>query len=276
MTILRSSVLGSKTDLYNRQLHEDEKRAIGKAAGDDKEREKRLTRAACYEVKCWAQYKPGSEEYAANYVSQLEASQLQAEFDWVKDQKRAGLFDYTPFQKAGDAIQSDPLGVAKDAIKVAVGGVAVKTGATICATTGVGCALGGGGMVLFGLSDMAEGSGGLYNRYSGVISPGLNPLRYGLNQLSPTWGDMAYDGASLLFALGALRAEVPLKMGVADGLNRPGSMFGATVPRTNNRTLVPFVNQALPHGTTQGILLYGVDSKGATVIDDIRNAGDKQ
>lgn len=270
------AVAAANVDLYNRQLHEDEKRAIGKAAGDDKEREKRLTRAACYEVKCWAQYKPGSQEYAANYVSQLEASQLQAEFDWVKDQKRAGLFDYTPFQKAGDAIQSDPLGVAKDAIKVAVGGVAVKTGATICATTGVGCALGGGGMVLLGLSDIAEGSGGLYNRYSGVISPGLNPLRYGLNQLSPTWGDMAYDGASLLFALGALRAEVPLKMGVADGLNRPGSMFGATVPRTNNRTLVPFVNQALPHGTTQGILLYGVGSKGATVIDDIRNAGDKQ
>lgn len=262
--------------LFNRQLHDEEKQTIRKAAGDDKELEKRLTRAACYEVKCWAQYKPGSAEYTENYVSLLEASQLQAEFDWLNDQKQAGLFDYTPFQKVGDAIQSDPVGVAKDAIKVAVGGVAVKTGATICATTGVGCALGGNGMVLFGLSDMAEGAGGLYNRYSGITSPGANPLRYGLNQLSPTFGDTVYDGANLLFALGALRAEVPLKMGIADGLNRPGSMFGATVPRTNNPTLVPFVNQALPHGTTRGILLYGVGSKGVAVIDDVRNAGDKK
>jgi filamentous hemagglutinin len=107
----------------------------------------------------------------------------------------------------------------------------------------------------------AEGVGGLYNRYSGITSPGLNPLRYGLNQLAPTWGDTAYDGANLLFSLGALRAEVPLKIGIADGLNRPGSMFGVTVPRVNNSTLIPLVNQPLPHGTTQGILLYGVGSK---------------
>ncbi|MGN6649994.1 two-partner secretion domain-containing protein [Trinickia sp.] len=270
------ALAGAVTDRFNRQLSPDEKKAIKKGAGDDKDFEKRLTRAACYEVKCWAQYKPGSAEYTANYVSQLEASQLQAEFDWVEDQKQAGLFDYTPLQKVGDAIQRDPMGVAKDAFKVAVGGVAVKTGATICTATGVGCSLGGGGMVLFGLSDMAEGAGGLYNRYSGIASPGLNPLRSGLNQLSPTWGDTAYDGASLLFALGALRAEVPLKMGVADGLNRPGSMFGVTVPRINNPTLVPFVNQALPHGTTKGILLYGIGSKGVAVTDDIRNAGDKK
>jgi filamentous hemagglutinin len=168
------------------------------------------------------------------------------------------------------------MGVAKDAVKVAVGGVAVKTGATICATTGAGCALGGGGMVLFGLNGMAEGAGGLYNRYSGVTSPGLNPLRSGLNKLSPTWGDTAYDGASLLFTFGALRAEVSLKMGIADGLNRPGSMFGVTVPRINNSTVIPFVNQALPQGTTKAILLHGIGSKGVIVTDDIRHAGEKK
>ena len=270
------ALTSATTDRFNRQLSPDEKKAIKKGAGDNEDLEKRLTRAACYEVKCGAQYKPGSQPYTDNYVGLLEASQLQAEFDWVKDQKQTGLFDYSPLQKVGDAIQSDPVGVAKDAFKVAVGGVAVKTGATICATTGVGCSLGGGGMVLFGLSDMAEGAGGLYNRYRGIASPGPNPLRSGLNQLSPTWGDTAYDGASLLFALGALRAEVPLKMGIADGLNRPGSMFGVTVPRINNPTLVPFVNQALPHGTTKGILLYGIGSKGVAVTDNIRNAGDKK
>ncbi|NRO97878.1 hypothetical protein GWC77_18300 [Paraburkholderia sp. NMBU_R16] len=107
--------------LYNRQLHDEEKQTIRKAAGGDEELEKRLTKAACYEVKCWAQYKPGSAEYMANYVSHLEASQLQAENDWINDQKQAGLFDYTFGQKVGDAVKSDPVGVARDLAKVGTG-----------------------------------------------------------------------------------------------------------------------------------------------------------
>ncbi|HWX12556.1 MAG TPA: hypothetical protein VNZ04_11260, partial [Trinickia sp.] len=63
---------------------------------------------------------------------------------------------------------------------------------------------------------------------------------------------------------------------VADGLNRPGSMFDVTVPRINNNTLIPFINQAAPYGTTQGILLFGVGSKGAAVINDIRHSGEQK
>ncbi|WP_143281693.1 hypothetical protein [Caballeronia cordobensis] len=80
---------------------------------------------------------------------------------------------------------------------------------------------------------------------------------------------------NLVAAALALKAPVPLKMGTADGLNRSGSMFDVTVPRINNNTLIPVTGQAAPYGTTQAILLSGVDTKGITVINDVRNAGGK-
>ncbi|MEJ2768269.1 hypothetical protein [Mycetohabitans sp. B46] len=129
-------------------------------------------------------------------------------------------------------------------------------------------------MAALGISDMAEGVDGLYNRYNGLSAPGLNPLRYGFNEVLPEgWGDVAYDGLSFATAIVALYVPVPLKMGVADGLNHPRSMFGVTVPRINNNTLIPLINQVAPYGTTQGILLFGVGSKGVTVINDIRGTG---
>jgi filamentous hemagglutinin len=205
---------------FNRQINDNEKRAIAERAGSNKAEQERLTKAACY------------------------------------------------------AVKSDPVGVAKDAAKVVVGGVTAKTGLGFC-TTGLGCAA-GIPMAAFGISDMAEGADGLYNRYNGINTPSVNPLRYGVNQLNSTWGDAVYDGLNLAAAIMALKVPVPLKMGVADGLNRPGSMFDVSVPRINNNTLIPFINQAAPYGTTQGILLFGVGSKGVTVIDDIHHAGDKK
>ncbi|BBU31401.1 hypothetical protein BTHE68_51350 [Burkholderia sp. THE68] len=261
-------------DLYNRQLHLDEKQAIkDKANGDQAEADK-LTKAACYAVKCWAEYPQGSDQYNANYVSQLEASQLGSELAWVNNQKETGLFNYTPGQKITDMLKSDPLGTAKDAAKIVTGGLTAKTGAALC-TNGLGCTA-GGAMIAFGLSDMAEGGDGLYNRYNGIGSPGVNPLRYAFNEALPGgWGNVAYDGLNLATAIGALYAPVPLKVGAADGLNRPGSMFDVTVPRMNNQTLNPLTKNPLPYGTTQGILIYGVGSKGATVINDIRHTGGK-
>jgi filamentous hemagglutinin len=134
----------------------------------------------------------------------------------------------------------------------------------------------GSWMFAFGTSDMIEGGDGLINRYNGIHSPGTNPLRLGFNQMNSTWGNTAYDSINFAFSVASLTAPVPLNMGKFDGLNRPYTMFDVTVPRINNPTLIPFVNQAMPYGTTQGILLYGVGSKGVTVINDIRNAGDKK
>ena len=217
----------------------------------------------------------GSDAYNANYLSQLEATQLGPEIEWVNRQQEAGLFNYTPGQKITDMAKSDPLGVGKDAAKIVTGGLTAKTGAALC-TNGLGCTA-GGAMIAFGLSDMGEGADGLYNRYNGINSPGVNLLRYGFNEALPAgWGDVAYDGLNLATAVLALRVPVPLKMGTADGLNRSGSIFDVTVPRINNNTLIPFIGYAAPYGTTQAILLYGVGTKGAAVINDIRNTGDKK
>ncbi|MCG1018703.1 MULTISPECIES: hemagglutinin repeat-containing protein [Burkholderiaceae] len=258
---------------FNRQINDNEKRAIAEKADSNKAEQERLVKAACYAVKCWAEYKPGSEEYTKRYVSQLEASQLQPEIDWVNQQKEAGLFEYTSGQKIGDAVKSDPVGVVKDVAKVVAGGVTAKTGATICATTGVGC-VAGVSMISFGISDMVEGGVGLYNRYNGTDAQGINPLRWGFTQISPIWGNTVYDALNFGTAALALRASVPLRIGVADGLNRPSSMFNVTVPRINNPILNPFTHMPLPYGVTQGTLLFGVGSKGGAVVNDIRHAGE--
>ncbi|WP_432258816.1 hemagglutinin repeat-containing protein [Cupriavidus sp. TMH.W2] len=263
------AAMAANVDAYNRQLHPEEKAKILAQANGDKAEEERLTRAACFEVKCWAEYPVGSDAYNKNYVSAVEASQLGPELDWIHRQQQANLFVYTPAQKIGDAVKSDPLGVAKDAAKVVLGGVTAKTGAGICATSGAGC-VAGGPMIAFGLSDMAEGADGLYNRYAGIASPGVNPLRWAANQISPTWGNTLYDGANLATAMVALTVPVPLKVGIADGMNRPGSIFDVTVPRFDNQTLNPITKLPLPYGTTQGILLYGVGSKGVTVLNDLQ------
>ncbi|GAB7536149.1 hypothetical protein BGC_23660 [Burkholderia sp. 3C] len=266
---------GYNVDRFNRLLHDNEKKVIAEKAGKDRAEEEKLTRAACYAVKCWAEYPAGSDERNKRFVSEIEVGQLQQELEWVSRQKEAGLFDYTPWQKVGDAVKNDPVGVAKDGVKVVVAGVTAKAGAGFC-TSGLGCAV-GLPILSFGLSGMSEGADGLYNRYNGNDSPGLNPLRYGFNQILPSgWGSVAYDGLNLAAAIGAFYVPVPLKMGISDGLNRSGSMFGVTVPRINKNKLIPFTNQVAPYGTTQGILLFGVGSKGVTVINDIRDIGGKK
>jgi filamentous hemagglutinin len=253
--------------LFNRHLSPGEKAAIKKGAGDDEDLEKRLTRAACYEVKCWAQYKPGSAEYMENYVSMLEASQLQAEFDWVNDQKQAGLFDYAFGEKIGDAVKSDPFGVARDLAKVGTGLAAAKVGGLLCVSV-AGCGV-GASMFVFGTSDAIEGATSLHDRYYGLPSRGANPVRWGFNQISPKWGDLAYDGISFGTNLAGLRMPVPLNVGKADGLNRPTTMFDVNVRNINNIKLYPITKGATPAGTHQSTLLFGVGSKGLAVVDDI-------
>ncbi len=261
---------GFNTDRYNRQLHEDEKAAIRKKANGDPELEKRLTSASCYNVKCWAQFAEGSAERTKYFVTDVEAAQLQPELEWVKQQKDAGLFLYQPWQKVADAVKSDPKGVAKDAGKFALGGVTAKSGAGLCAT-GVGCAL-GGWMMAFGASEMIEGGHSLYNRYNDNSESALNPLRFGFNQLNSEWGDVAYSGVNFAVSVAALRVPVKLNVGVADGLNRPQSIFDVKVPRFNNDNLIPIIKTPWPYGATQGLLLLSSGSKGVEFSKDIKRS----
>ncbi len=98
---------GVNAAMNNRLMHFDEKERIRIAEGGDADKQERLTKAACIEIKCWAQFPEGSDLHKANDVSVAEISGLQAEWDWVKAQKNFGAFAYTPSQKFTDWVASN-------------------------------------------------------------------------------------------------------------------------------------------------------------------------
>ncbi|WP_220810775.1 hypothetical protein, partial [Cupriavidus sp. UME77] len=259
-------------DRFNRQLHPDEKTAIKTRANGDEAEEKRLTKAACYVVQCWAQFPVGSEEYNKSYVNVMEAGALENEIQWVSLQKQAGLFNYTATQKLVDSLWSDPKGAAIETGKIVTGGLALLSGTALCSSTAAGC-VPGSLMMAFGSSDATEGMTGIMNRLSGDRSAGYNPVRSIFNQAYPTFGNTIYDGLNLATSLMALNAQVPLKIGVADGLNRPKSMFGVTVSTFDNLKLMPITNMPIASGSNQALSLYGVVSKSNTFVNDIRSTG---
>ncbi|MEX3921700.1 hypothetical protein AB4Y43_36750 [Paraburkholderia sp. BR10872] len=207
-------------------------------------------------------------------MSQLEASQLGPELQWVNNQKEAGLFNYTPTQKIADMVQSDPLGTAKDALKAALGTAVATTGVRYCAT-GIACGV-GSAMIVSGTNDVATGMSGLYNRYNGIPDPGTNPLLAAFTYASPTWGTTLYDVASLGVGIASLAAPVPLKMGWSDGLNRPTSIFDVTVPKFGSTATIPIINSLIPGDVNAAIQTINVGTKGAKVVNDARNAGQQK
>jgi filamentous hemagglutinin len=128
-------------------------------------------------------------------------------------------------------------------------------------------------MVVSGANDVVTGISGIYNRYNGIPEPGTNPLQMAFNYASPTWGNTLYDVASLGVGIAALTAPVPLKMGWSDGLNRPGSMFNVTVPKFGSTSTIPLVNWVIPGNANAAIQTINVGTKGAGVINDLREAG---
>ena len=101
---MQGAAVGMGVDANNRQLHHDEKDLIARKANGDKNAEGRLMKAACYEVKCRAQFPEGSPLYKQNFVSPAEAFGLTQEIAWINEQKVIGAFEYTPFQKLTDRL----------------------------------------------------------------------------------------------------------------------------------------------------------------------------
>jgi hypothetical protein len=131
---------GVNAAMNNRLMHFDEKERIRIAAGGDVDKQERLTKAACFEIKCWAQFPEGSDLYKANYVSVAEISGLQAEWDWVKRQKDFGAFNYTPSQKFTDWVASNT-GLASGTLN---GKVLESSIAKACANGDTSCITGVG------------------------------------------------------------------------------------------------------------------------------------
>ncbi|MBB3214891.1 hypothetical protein FHW67_004215, partial [Herbaspirillum sp. Sphag1AN] len=261
----------------NRQLHQSEKELIAKKANGDKDVEERLTKAACYVVKCWAEYPENSKEYEANFVDVMDAYALKDELAWVAAQQEKGQFVYTTGQQFADYVKNDLKGnvlpAAANTLKVVTGGLSAATGYSICSTTGVGC-VAGFPMIMFGLSNVTDGSTGLYNQYQGYGTTGTNPMRNSLNQMIPGgWGNTVYTGLDFAIGILAMRVQIPLNVGLADGLGRSQSMFGVTVPRINNPMLLPLTNLPLPVGTGAVVLTTGAVVKGGEFAKEAYEAG---
>ncbi|WP_176015690.1 hemagglutinin repeat-containing protein [Burkholderia sp. BCC0398] len=257
-------------DMYNRQLHPDEKAAIAKKSNGDKDLENKLTRAACYVVQCWAEFTPNSAQYQENFVSIVEAENLKSQIDWVVGQQSRGLFVYSEGQRYVDNVKSNLIAPAKDAAKVITGIIATTTGLGLCSAAGVGC-IAGGPMAAMGASDITEGGTGLYRFYFGDGAVGYNPLKSAAATVFPQWGEVGYDVVNFVVSLGALSAPQVLNVGLADGLGRAKSMFGVTVPAFNNVKLLPLTKMPLP-GVNQPAMLIGVGVKGVAVYTGVSNA----
>ena len=260
-------------DMNNRQLHPDEKKKIAELAKTTGLSEDKLTRAACYAVKCWAEYPEGSKEREANFVSVGETFGLSKELAVIQSTGAStGLFNYSTLDQTKDVFKATALPVIKNSVKTVGGGLAVATGSTICTTSGPGCVV-GAPLAAFGASEATEGATGLYRQYQGQGAAGVNPIRNGLNAIWPTWGDTAYDATYLGLSVLALGAPVPLKVGASDGIDRVNSLFGATVPRWQNPIINPLTNNVLlPQPATQGLMIYGVGAKVPAIVQDVQDA----
>nr|WP_186144033.1 hemagglutinin repeat-containing protein [Burkholderia gladioli] len=258
---------GYNVDRFNRQLHTEEKKAISDKANGDRALEDRLTRAACFIDQCWIEFPPNSAAFNASFVSLVEAENLKSEIGWVKSQQGQGLFVYTGGQQYADNVKANIIAPGRDAIKLVTGGLTATTGLGVCGFGGVACIV-GGPMAAMGASDFAEGVSGLFNFYMGKGAAGYNPLREIFSSISPQWGGTAYDVVNFSVSVGGLWAPRTLNVGLADGLGRPQSMFGVSVPAYNNVTLLPLTKMPLP-GVNQPFMLFGVGSRGIAVYNDV-------
>ncbi|MDH3064154.1 hemagglutinin repeat-containing protein [Achromobacter insolitus] len=93
-------------DQFNRQLHISELERINLEANGDSAKQERLTKAACYEVKCWAEFPEGSPLYNQKFVSDAEIREYQQEHAWVKSMQAMGDFTYSGFASFSDSVKA--------------------------------------------------------------------------------------------------------------------------------------------------------------------------
>lgn len=196
---------------------------------------------------------------------------LQAELDWVKSQQTDGRFVYSLIDNVSDSAKSIVGPVAENGIKVVAGGMAIAGGFAACSSL-VGCAL-GGPTAVFGGSETIEGVTGLYRFATGSGPAGFNPVRDLLVANLPVgWGNVTYDVGALGANMLSLGIRMPYNIGFTDGVNRSKSIFGVTTSKWNNPMLNPMTKQQLPSYVGQGILTYGIGSKGVKIFNDIQES----
>ncbi|WP_338107684.1 hemagglutinin repeat-containing protein [Pseudomonas corrugata] len=243
-------------DVYNRAAHEAEKAAIKAEAEKGDFTEENLEKALCYSIKCWAQLDRGSKEYHDAYLTEADMVGLSNELEWADAQRDKGLFNYSFTDSVMDATTRDVIPVVTDTATAVGGGVSAYAGFTLCGTV-AGCVF-GGPMFAFGVGNVEEGTTGFYNHFTNDEG-GFNHVKQVFDQIPGGYGPLIYSGADLALSFGSGFVKVPLKMGLADGLNKSDSLFGVTVRGFDNNKII--LGRPTPYGTAMGLYFQSVGLK---------------
>ncbi|WP_256659119.1 hemagglutinin repeat-containing protein [Pseudomonas sp. R4-39-08] len=252
-------------DVYNRAAHETEMAAIKAEAQKGDFTEANLRKALCYVIQCWAQLDRGTQEYHDAVLTEADMVGLSNELAWADAQKDKGLFNYSFTDSVKDWGTRDVIPLAGSATSLVSGGISVGSGGVLCATA-AGCVF-GAPMMTFGAGNMWEGGSGVWNHYTG-LNDNSNPVRAAFDLIPGGYGPTVYSGADLAFSVGAGFVKVPLKLGLADGLNRSKSMFGVTVRKFDNNQFYFWTGKPIRYGSAAAVYLKSVGEKGYTFYEE--------
>jgi filamentous hemagglutinin len=211
-----SAATALQGEKYNRELDYNEKARIKLLAGGDPQKEVNLNAAACYLVKCYAQYPVGSDQYqvykaladagGSDALSSERALLLQQTVPETNGvvlnyggTTQRSLFGYSSVALAGDSISransTYQVGTRVLGGLQAVGGAVDMAGGYLACMTGAGC-LAGGALVAYGGDQYQAGAntvwygspqptmGGYLLQQAGVPAQAAEAL-YGMLGMSP-------------------------------------------------------------------------------------------
>lgn len=184
---------------------------------------------------------------------------LSNELEWADAQRDKGLFNYSFTDGVLDLGTRDVIPLATATATAVGGGMGVASGYTLCATV-AGCVL-GMPMATFGVGNVVEGSTGLWNHFSNDEGS-YNPVKQAFAQIPDDYGPLIYSGFDFALSFGAGFVKAPLKMGLADGLNRPKSIFGVAVRAVDNNYFIFGLGTPTPYGTAMTMYFKTLADKG--------------
>ncbi|MDO9874595.1 hypothetical protein Q7457_11995, partial [Glaesserella parasuis] len=219
-TVNQSAQMAWRTEKFNRQLHPDEKKRIKDLANGDKEKEARLTAAACALVHCSAQIPSDDPEYAkAKALEDLgnstefasERALLSKQVGTIGDDAFAAstlkpMFNYNHVYRAKDYDDANLQVLTRVGGAQSVGGVAATVfGVGIC-ETGMGC-IGGVPIAAYGVDNAVAGAKTIYSgKYHSTIGAAALADLTGIN---PETAELIYSSPSMVFG------AKPIAMGTA-------------------------------------------------------------
>ncbi|MDE8033932.1 hypothetical protein OQ257_01935 [Actinobacillus equuli subsp. equuli] len=232
--VKQSAQMALRTEKFNRQLHPEEKQRIKDLAKGDKEKEARLTVAACALVHCSAQIPEDSPEYAkAKALEELgntseyasERALLSKQTAYIgHDAFAAGaekpLFNYNKVYQAKDYDDANLQVMTRaGGLAQATGGVAATAlGVGMC-ETGLGC-VGGVPVAAYGVDNAVAGARTVYSgKYVSTL---------GAKALSELTG-MSSEVAEFIYGVPAVASgSVNLAKGAGKVMNVAGKQMAAS------------------------------------------------